>query len=163
MGSGSLTMQNLVSTGTLVSHVTAKDNSRFMVHNTADVTGSTVLLNNALPNESRIVVTAGTLTGNVANTVDKPLATTGMLSTYGATTGNTLTATAVAANNLGAMDGRQEETYWAMNAMYKNLDANRREEMRSLYNLDAAGAKKALSEISSADATQLMSLVQQIP
>ena len=161
MGSGSLTMQNLVSTGTLVSHVTAKDNNRFIVHNTADVTGSTVLLNNALPNESRTVVTAGTLMGNVVNTVDKPLATTGMLSTYGTATGNTLMATAVAANNLGAMDGRQEETYWAMNAMYKNLDANRREEMRSLYNLDAAGAKKALSEISSADAPQIMSLVQQ--
>ena len=159
--SGNLTMQNLVSTGTLVSHVTAKDNSRFIVHNTADVTGSTVLLNNALPDESRAVVTAGTLTGNVVNTVDKPLATTGMLSTYGTTTGNTLTATAVAANNLGAMDGRQEETYWAMNAMYKKLDANRREEMRTLYNLDATGAKKALSEISSADAPQIMSLVQQ--
>ena len=158
---GNLTMQNLVSTGTLVSHVTAKDNSRFIVHNTADVTGSTVLLNNALPNESRTVVAAGTLTGNVVNTVDKPLATTGMLSTYGTATGNTLTATAVAANNLGAMDGRQEETYWAMNAMYKKLDANRREEMRTLYNLDATGAKKALSEISSADAPQIMSLVQQ--
>lgn len=158
---GNLTMQNLVSTGTLVSHVTAKDNSRFIVHNTADITGSTVLLNNALPDESRAVVTAGTLTGNVVNTVDKPLATTGMLSTYGITTGNTLTATAVAANNLGAMDGRQEETYWAMNAMYKKLDANRREEMRTLYNLDATGAKKALSEISSADAPQIMSLVQQ--
>ena len=159
--SGNLTMQNLVSTGTLVSHVTTKDNSRFIVHNTADVTGSTVLLNNALPNESRTVVAAGTLTGNVVNTVDKPLATTGMLSTYGTATGNTLMATAVAANNLGAMDGRQEETYWAMNAMYKKLDANRREEMRTLYNLDATGAKKALSEISSADAPQIMSLVQQ--
>lgn len=159
--SGNLTMQNLVSTGTLVSHVTANGNSRFVVQDTADIAGSTVLMSNALPGDSRAVVTARTLTGNVANTVDKPLATTGMLSTYGATTGNTLTATAVAANNLGAMDGRQEETYWAMNAMYKQLDANRREEMRSLYNLDAAGAKKALSEISSADATQLMSLVQQ--
>ena len=160
-GSGNLTMQNLVSTGTLVSHVTANGNSRFVVQDTADIAGSTVLMSNALPGDSRAVVTARTLTGNVANTVDKPLATTGMLSTYGATTGNTLTATAVAANNLGAMDGRQEETYWAMNAMYKNLDANRREEMRTLYNLDATGAKKALSEISSADAPQIMSLVQQ--
>ena len=158
--SGNLTMQNLVSTGTLVSHVTAKDNSRFIVHNTADVTGSTVLLNNALPNESRTVVAAGTLTGNVANTVDKPLATTGMLSTYGTTTGNTLTATAVAANNLGAMDGRQSETYNAMNNMYQNLDTARREEMRTLYNLSADGAKSALTEIESSGAGDIMHLTQ---
>ena len=160
-GSGNLTMKNLVSTGTLLSHVTANGNSRFVVQDTADVAGSKVILSNALPNESHEVLTAGTLRGDVANTAEHPLATTGMLSTYGTVSGNTLTATAVAANNLGNMDSQQMDTYHAMGAMYRNLDATRREEMRNLYNLPAEGAKAALSQIGSSPAPDITSLAQQ--
>ncbi len=160
-GNGDLTVNSLVSTGKMVSNVTASGNTSFIVTGTADVSGSRVALLGALPEESYNVLSAGTLIGDIDNTINNPLATSGMLSTYGVASGNKLTATAVAANNLGEINSRQEETYRAMNVMYKKLDANRREEMRSLYNLDAAGAKKALSEISSADAPQVMSLVQQ--
>ena len=159
-GSGNLTMKNLVSTGTLVSNVTSGNTPHFIVQDTADVTGSTVLLNNALPGESHAVVTAGTLNGTVANTIDKPLATTGMLSTYAATMGNTLTATAIATNNMGDLDGQQADTYHAMNNMYQNLGTTQREEMRMLYNLSADGAKSALTEISGSKAGDIMHLTQ---
>ena len=159
-GTGDLTMKNLVSTGTLVFHVTAGESPRFIVQDTADITGSKVLLNNALPGENREVLTAGTVQGHAANSADKPQATTGMLSTYAQTVGNTLTATAIAANNLGNVDGQQSETYQAMNHMYQNLPDARREEMRALYNLAPGSAKEALTDIGSSRAGETLSVVQ---
>ncbi|SEA06956.1 S8 family serine peptidase [Selenomonas ruminantium] len=159
-GTGNLTMKNLVSTGTLVSHVTVGESPRFIVQETADITDSKVLLNNVLPGESREVLTAGTVQGHAANSADKPQATTGMLSTYAQTVGNTLTATAIAANNLGNVDGQQSENYQAMNHMYQNLPDARREEMRTLYNLAPGSAKEALTDIGSSRAGETLSVVQ---
>lgn len=159
-GTGNLTMKNLVSTGTLVSHVTSGESPRLIVQDTADITGSKVLLNNALPSESREVLTAGTVLGNAANTADKPQATTGMLSTYSQESENILMATAIASNNLGNIDGQQLETYHAMNRMYKTLSDARREEMRRLYNLAPDSAKDSLTDIGSSIAGETFSIVQ---
>ena len=133
------------------------------VSGSAEIGGSTASATNALPNETWTVLKAATLNGAISNPAGKPYAATGMLNTTGAVSGNTLTVTTTAANNLGATDATVNETYGAMLHMFDGLSgANdpRVNEMRPLFSLDAADAKEALSSISSNASAQNMGLAQ---
>lgn len=77
--------------------------------------------------------------------------TTGMLD--GTNTGTTLSFSA--ADHLGERDAVQQETFEAMNAMLAGTDDVGKEEMAALYNLSAANAKTALSEISGRDTARM--------
>ncbi|SEH43273.1 S8 family serine peptidase [Selenomonas sp. KH1T6] len=162
-GRGDLTMNSLVSTGQLVSRVSAEGNNRFIVQDTADVSGSQVVLVNALPGETYEVLTAGRIQGDVANNAEHPAKVTGMLSTYGTVSGNILTATTVTANNMGNMTAEQAEALEAMDDMQKGLSGDsRKEEMRTLYSFGASDAQKALMEVIASEGPDLAVLPQQI-
>lgn len=157
--------ENMDISGTLVSDgvlqgVAAGAAGKIQVTGTASIDGSTGRLTNALPGECWTILTAQAVNGSARNEA-VPYHATGMLDNYANVTDNSMAVTAVAANNLGSVDSRQAETYAAMQKMYHGLDSVRREEMRPLYNLDAAGAKAALSAISASSAPQMMSMVQQ--
>lgn len=132
------------------------------VSGTADIEGSTVSATNALPDETLTVLNAESATGTLANPDGKPYAATGMLSTTGAITGNTLKVTAHSANNLGELTAEQADAYDAMEGMQKSLVGDvRRNEMRSLYSLSPSAAKRALTELGSSGGVQMAALTQQ--
>ncbi|MBR2216588.1 MAG: autotransporter domain-containing protein [Selenomonadaceae bacterium] len=165
-GEGNLTVKNLNSEGgTLVTYVGDSGNTKFVVENTAKVDGAMVQAVNdngyvALPGEYEIV-NAGTLTGTVANDQNNPFAVSDLVEQYGEASGNILKVKAVTTDNLAGATAEERATLQAMGEMSKNLDVTRREEMRTLFSLDAASAKKALAEIGSADAPQIMTMAQQ--
>ncbi|SFW62473.1 autotransporter outer membrane beta-barrel domain-containing protein [Selenomonas ruminantium] len=137
---------------------------QIVVNGTADVNGSIVSATNALPGDTVKVLTAKTVNGTLKNpTNGKPYEASGMLSTTGEVINNdTITVTAQAANNLGEMTAQQAEAYEAMNAMQQSLKGDkRRDEMRSLYSLNANDAKHALTQISASAGLQMVSMVQQ--
>ncbi len=148
----------LVSDGYLNGYATGSA-GQIKVTGKANIDGSTATIVNAMPGESRAVIVAELVSGDLANE-NTPYHATGMLDNYGKVTNNTVSVTAVAANNLGNINSRQQETYSAMNNMYQGLDANQREEMRTLYNLSAEDAKTSLSEIGASPAPEFASLVQ---
>lgn len=159
-GTGNLRMGGLVSSGILESNMTKNGNTKFVVTGNANIDGSTVKLKNALPGEGGDIVTAASVTGNLKN-ASPPAAVSGMLGSTGTVSGNTVSVTAVASNNLGTTDGTINETFDAMTAMDASLIGDpRREEMRPLFNLDAGAATDALASISSSAAAQSLSTVQ---
>ena len=65
------------------------------------------------------------------------------------------------ANNLGELTAEQAEAYEAMEGMQQNLVGDtRREELRTLYNLNSSGAKHALTEIGASSGPQAVALTQ---
>ena len=132
------------------------------VSDEAEIDGSQVIAKNLLPDETFAVLQAGSVSGFVKNTENAPYKF-GMLDEIGSVEGNQAVVTGKAANNLGAVDAVQKETYGAMMSMYNNLTANgdmRRNEMRSLFTLTPAETKKALSSIASNASANSMALTQ---
>ena len=132
------------------------------VSDEAEIDGSQVIAKNLLPDETFAVLQAGSVSGFVKNTENAPYKF-GMLDEIGSVEGNQAVVTGKAANNLGAVDAVQNETYGAMMSMYNNLTANgdmRRNEMRSLFTLTPAETKKALSSIASNASANSMALTQ---
>ena len=132
------------------------------VSDEAEIDGSQVIAKNLLPDETFAVLQAGSVSGSVKNTENAPYKF-GMLDEIGSVEGNQAVVTGKAANNLGAVDAVQNETYGAMMSMYNNLTANgdmRRNEMRSLFTLTPAETKKALSSIASNASANSMALAQ---
>ena len=152
---------SLISDGTLQG-VAGGSAGTIVVSGEAEIDGSRVIAKNLLPDEEFTVLKAGSVTGDVKNTETKPYKF-GMLDEIGAVKGNTAVVTGKAANNLGATDAAQGETYGAMMAMYNNLTADgdaRRAEMRPLFTLAPAAARKTLSAISSNASAKSMALAQ---
>ena len=132
------------------------------VSGSANVDGSTLTVRNALPGESGIVLNGGSVSGNWANSNGNPLPISGMLNATGEVQGNSLIVTTQAANNLGTLSDEEQKAYDAMIDMYNELtDPAQKEQMRRLFNLDAASAKKSLGEIDGTHSTSVMSLAQQ--
>lgn len=130
----------------------------------ANIDSAIVTATNILPGETTNAVDAATLTGRVQN--DSPeniYASSGMLSTYGTVNGTNLNVTAVAANNLGTTNSLQNHTYTAISQLYAGLsNESKKNELRSLYSLNASNAKESLSAIGSNDiAPSLITLAQQ--
>ena len=153
---------NLVSDGTLTG-VAGGEKGQITVNGNADIDGSIVTVNNALPDESFTTLKANAINGNITNTEDKLYAESGMLSTIGTVSGNNITVQAKAANNLGPIDSTQQAAYNAMTDMYKQLSDtgdDRIDEMRTLYGLNTDKAKEALSSLSANAAAKTMALAQ---
>jgi hypothetical protein len=93
------------------------------VSDEAEIDGSQVIAKNLLPDETFAVLQAGSVSGSVKNTENAPYKF-GMLDEIGSVEGNQAVVTGKAANNLGAVDAVQNETYGAMMSMYNNLTAN---------------------------------------
>lgn len=93
------------------------------VSDEAEIDGSQVIAKNLLPDETFAVLQAGSVSGSVKNTENAPYKF-GMLDEIGSVEGNKAIVTGKAANNLGAVDAVQNETYGAMMSMYNNLTAN---------------------------------------
>ncbi len=132
------------------------------VSDEAEIDGSQVIAKNLLPDETFAVLQAGSVSGSVKNTENAPYKF-GMLDEIGSVEGNKAVVTGKAANNLGAVDAVQNETYGAMMSMYNNLTENgdtRRNEMRPLFTLTPAETKKALSLIASNASANSMALAQ---
>ena len=112
---------------------------------------------NILPDETMEVLTADTITGDLKN-ASTAVPISGMLSATGNISGNQISVTAKAENNLGEMTSEQAQTYHALSHMTTNLKHDgRKEELRRLYSLDAESAKTAFDQIGNADAAQMMS------
>ena len=150
---------NLVSDGTLSGYA-GGEKGNIVVNGNANVEGSTIAAVNILPEEKMTVLTANNITGELKNSADyTPLS--GMISAKGEISGNTISVTAKAENNLGALTAEQAQTYNAVSNMYAALQGDdRKSELRTVYNLDAENARQALDQIGNSDAARMMSAVQ---
>lgn len=158
---------NLIIHGDFVSDGTIQKMSggaegSIIVTGTADIDGSTVTTNSLLPNQTETVLIADSITGQIRNTAGNPVPISGMLTATGEVVGNTLTVTTHEDDNLGDLAPQEKETFNAMGKMFECLEEEgKQEEMRDLYNLQPTEAKKTLTQISSNDAAQVMSVAQQ--
>ena len=166
-GDGNLRVKELNSEGgILLSQVnSAGQNTKFAVENTANVNKATVMVEDALPGEYEIV-TAGTLTGTVANDQNNPLAVSALVNQYGEASGNVLNVKTVTTDNLAGATAEEQATLAAMNEMSRILrakdDTAGMNELRPLFAAsDTATARKSLAEIGSNDATQILGMAQQ--
>lgn len=159
---GTLSVNALDSTGGTLMAVTdeAGGNTSFLVNNLANVTDATVLVDKAMPEASYKVVSAGSISGTPSNIESNPSVYSGLMSEYSKVVGNNVYVNTVFSDNLGEASSQQQEAMQAMARMYRSLPEDKRGEMYSLYQLDADGAKEALSDISSVDASQLASFSQ---
>lgn len=158
---------NLIINGDLISDGTIKKVSggkggSIIVSGNANVEGSLVTTDSLLPNQTETVLTADSITGKIRNPLGNPVPISGMLTATGDIVGNMLTVTTHESNNLGDLEPQEAETFNAMNNMLENLeDEGQQDEMRDLFNLTPSEAKKTLTEISSNDSAQVMSVAQQ--
>lgn len=158
---------NLVINGDLISDgviqkISGGAAGSIIVNGNAYIDGSLVTTDSLLPNETETVLVANSITGNIKNPLGKPVPISGMLTATGAIVGNTLTVTTYESDNLGELKPQEKETFDAMGNMFENLEnAGKQDEMRDLYNLAPDEAKKTLTQISSNDAAQIMSVAQQ--
>ena len=152
---------NLLSDGTLLG-VAGGSAGTIQVSGLAMLDNAQIVAKNLLPNEKFAVVQADGVYGSVKNTQNAPYKF-GMLDEIGAIEGNTAVVTGEEANNLGAVDAVQGETYEAMMEMFDNLTAKgdaRRNEMRPLFTLTPEETKKTLSSIGSNASAKSMALAQ---
>ncbi|MBR2773375.1 MAG: autotransporter outer membrane beta-barrel domain-containing protein [Selenomonadaceae bacterium] len=158
---GAMTINGDLLSDGILQGINGYSNGNIIVNGSAYVDGSTAQAVNMLPGETTSILAATNVTGNLRNaTTATPVS--GMLSNTGAIVGNTIQTTAHAANNLGEMNSTQAESYDAANEMNTMLIGDaRREQLRPLYNLDAATTKVALEQIGTSNATKMMSYAQQ--
>ena len=151
---------NLISDGFLLKR-SGGSKGYIVVNGNANIEGSTVTTDSLLPNETATVLVADSITGKIVNTTDNPVPISAMLNATGEIVDNTLTVTTHEADNLGKLNSQEAETFGAMKNMFDNLDSSKQEEMRNLYNLEVPEAKQTLTQISSNDSAQVMSVAQQ--
>ena len=152
---------NLLSDG-ILQGVAGGSAGTIQVSGLAMLDNAQIVAKNLLPDEKFAVVQADGVYGSVKNTQNAPYKF-GMLDEIGAVEGNTAVVTGKEANNLGAVDAVQGETYEAMMAMFDSLTAKgdaRRNEMRPLFFLTPAQAKETLSSLASNASAKSMALAQ---
>ena len=152
---------NLVSDG-ILSGYTGGTKGQIVVSGTADVEGSMVSVNNALPGTEMTVLKAGSIKGTIGN-ADKPYEVSGMLNATGTVSGTELKVQTVAANNMGQLDSNQQTAFDAMTDMQQQLAKTgdqRVEDMRQLYGMGADEAKGALSALGSSTVADIMAMAQ---
>ena len=151
---------NLTSNGTL-KRISGGKAGWIIVKGTANVEGSTVTTDSLLPNETATVLVADSITGKLKNTADNPVPISALLNATGKIVGNTIVVTTHEAQNTTGLNSQEATTLNAMRNMYDKLDDTKQEEMRDLYNLDVPEVKQTLTQISSNDSAQIMSVAQQ--
>jgi len=158
---------NLIINGDLVSDGTIQkmsggEGGMIIVNGNADVNGSLVTTNSLTPNQTETVLIANSITGQIRNPLGNPVPISGMLTASGNIVGNTLTVTTYESNNLGDLEPQELDTFNAMGKMFEKLEGEgQQEEMSGLYNLTPPEAKRTLTQISSNDSAQVMSVAQQ--
>ena len=156
------TISNVTINGDLVSDGTLTDDAgKITVNGAANVDGSTIISTNTLPGETSEILTAESISGNLANTSENPAPVSGLVSGYGEISNNKITYTAKTANNIGALNDQQAAAFNAVKNMSTNLTADRKSELLPLYYLNSENAGHALSQIGNNDAAQLLSAAQQ--
>ena len=164
-GKGNMTMNRLISRGVLLTNYHNGTNTQFIVKGEAKVNGSTVpvpLGAIPMPDDRYTVVKAAKIKSAISF-AETEYELSGMLSAKNEIEGGNLSVVVKSSNNLNGADAVQNETFDAMTAMYRNLKRNndpRMYEMRALFNMDAASARKSLSSISSNAAAKIMAAVQ---
>ena len=81
-GVGNLSMGALESKGLLTSAVNNGENSKFIVDGNANIDGSTLVVEGLQPGESCTILTAGSITGELANGKENTEGTSGFLKEY---------------------------------------------------------------------------------
>ncbi len=153
---------NLISDGTLQA-IAGGSAGDIKVTGTAEIGGSDVVVADAMPEETYTVLTAGSITGDTKTPAGETYTLSGMMSAKNEIAGNALKVTTETANNLEGAGSVENETLEAMGSMYRNLKNNgdgRVSEMKPLFAMDSAGAKKALAAIASNASAKSMALAQ---
>ena len=161
-GDSSMTIDGKLFSDGILQGVAGGSAGTIQVSGLALLDNSQVIAKNLLPDETFAVVQAEGVYGSVKNTQNAPYKF-GMLDEIGAVEGNTAVVTGKEANNLGAVDAVQGETYEAMMEMFDNLTAKgdaRRNEMRPLFTLTPEETKKTLSSLASNASAKSMALAQ---
>jgi len=151
-GTGNLTMENLVSSGDLVAQ---NSDTKFIVNGTANVEGSTVILEDATVGESEIL-TANSITGNLKTSSKKVSA---LLTSTANIKDNKIISNVEVTNNIGEIDSTQTQTLDAL----KDISATNSTDnnLRRVLNFDSETTKTALSEIGATPAAEIFSIIQQ--
>lgn len=158
--------ENLVINGNLISDgflkkISGGSAGLIIVHGNANIDGSTVTTDSLLPNETAIVLFADSISGKIKNPTGNPVPISAMLNATGSVIGGKLFVTTSEADNLGKMNSQEQKTLTAMKDMFSTLDDDKQNQMRDLYNLEPPAAKETLTQISSNDSAQVMSVAQQ--
>lgn len=158
--------ENLVINGNLISDgflkkISGGSAGLIVVHGNANIDGSTVTTDSLLPNETAMVLVADSITGKIKNFAGNPVPISAMLNAAGSVIGGKLFVTTYEADNLGKMNAQEQKTLNAMKEMFSTLDDDKQNQMRDLYNLEVPAAKETLTQISSNDSAQVMSVAQQ--
>lgn len=157
---------NLVINGDLVSDgilqkVSGGEAGSIIVNGNANIEGSTVTTDSLLPNETATVLVAKSITGNIKNPEGNPVPISAMLCATGKVVDNKLLVTTQQIEASESKPSREPNSFDAMNNMFNNLESDRREEMRELYNLGEPEARRALNQIGANDSARVMSVAQQ--
>ena len=158
---------NLVINGDLVSDgvihkMSGGDGGKIIVNGNANVDGSLVTTDSLVPNQTETVLIAESVTGNIRNPTGNPVPVSGLMEATGEIVGNTLTVTTYESAQPDDLNAQERETLKAMSNMFECLEIEgKQDEMHDLYNLEPAAAKKTLTQISSNESAQIMSVAQQ--
>ncbi|MBQ1461666.1 MAG: autotransporter outer membrane beta-barrel domain-containing protein, partial [Selenomonas sp.] len=139
------------------------DGGQIKVSDTANVDKSTVTAYGMLPGETKTVLTAKSIDGDITN-ADEAIAVSGMLNAQGKISSDhkTITVETKAANNLDTTDAAVSKTYDAVMDMYNGLgeEKSQQGELRKLLSFESEKAASALTDISSPNAAQGISMTQ---
>ena len=164
-GNGNLTMNQLRSSGELVSQYKNGNNTQFIVKGAAEIDGSTprIIGTTPLPGDKFDILKAASIEGDTRIPAGTLYEVSAMMSAKNEISGGTLSLSFFAANNLNTTDPTQNETFAAMASMYSNLrnaDDPRYSQMNPLFTMDATTAKESLSAIGSKMAVKSMAVAQ---
>ena len=151
---------NLVSNGRLQAYG-GGEGGQIIVTGNAYIDGSTATAVDIMPGESKTVLKAKHIEGNVAN-ANTALPVAPMLGIKGRVSGNTLTAEMEVMNNLGSTETAVNDTFNAVKTMYDNMGTEkyRQPELQKLFSMDEQNAVSTLKDISAPNAVQGMTLAQ---
>ena len=148
---------NLVSDGYLTDEA-----GKITVNGEANVNDSTVYSSAELAiNESAEILTATSISGELANNENNPTAISGLVGGYGKISGKKINYTVSFIDNFGDLNNEQSTGITALKNMSTALSGDERmSEFTPLYTVDLANAKTVLTQIGSSSAPQMMSAAQ---
>ena len=158
-------MNQLRSSGELVSQYKNGKNTQFIVKGEAEIDGSTPKITGTtpLPGDRYDIVKAASIEGDTRIPAGTLYEVSAMMSAKNEISDGVLSLSFEAANNLGTANATQNETFAAMAAMYaglRNAADPRYSQMNPLFVMDAATAKDTLSAIGSKMAVKSIAVAQ---
>ncbi len=178
-GEGNLSMGALESKGLLASTVNNGENSKFIVEGNADVDGSTVVVEGLTPGESCTILTAGSISGELANSKENTEGTSGFLKEYAKIENNEVKYVYDFSPNFECVSPKQAKAFDMIKNMYFSLMSDYHEgnasirpsaravtspqqmaQILTFINLPAQQAGPALNAVVNNAAAQSMTLVQ---